>query len=113
MKHAAIYEWGGAGTVPVVFNFGGGGGAGPSATARENERLNNMLLKKQLAESGKMSGMGDFKIPPAPVYAPPPSSTSADAAAAANETRQQAVQRRGIQSTIIADRKRRTSTAVV
>jgi hypothetical protein len=76
--------------------FGGGGGGGPSKTAKENEKLNNQLLKQQLAAMGKeQPEMPAFIPPPAPKYAPPPSQTSQDAEAAAQEFRRASKMRRG------------------
>jgi hypothetical protein len=75
---------------------GGGGGGGPSKTAKENEKLNNQLLKQQLAAMGKeQPEMPAFIPPPAPKYAPPPSQTSQDAEAAAQEFRRASKMRRG------------------
>ncbi len=76
--------------------FGGGGGGGPSKTAKENEKLNNQLLKQQLAAMGKeQPEMPAFIPPPTPKYAPPPSQTSQDAEAAAQEFRRASKMRRG------------------
>ena len=102
--HNNTVMWGGAGTIPVALNFGGGA-PGPSATQKENDTLNNALLRKQLAEANKKKKEApDFKIPAAPVYASPPSSTSADAEAATRESYLASLRRRGLQQTIIANR---------
>lgn len=74
----------------------GGGQRGPSKTQRENERLNNELIKRQLEQMSKeQPEVPMFIPPPAPKYAPPPSQTSQDAEAAAFEFRKAAKMRRG------------------
>jgi hypothetical protein len=75
--------------------FGGGGG-GPSKTQKENEKLNNQLLKQQLASMSQSAPeMPAFVAPKPPKYAPPPSQTSQDAEAAAQEFRRASKMRRG------------------
>lgn len=94
MKNSALPAWH---TQPEQqHQFGGGGGGGPSKTAKENEKLNNQLLKQQLAAMGKEQPEMPMFVPPlAPKYAPPPSQTSQDAEAAAQEFRRSARMRRG------------------
>lgn len=102
MTNTTLY-WGGAHTVPTAYNFGGGGAPSQSQTSKDNERLNNALLRKQLAEANnKKNNVEALKVPPAPVYAPAPTSTNQDAAAASDEARRQAIRRRGLMSTVVA-----------
>lgn len=73
-----------------------GGGPSQSKTAKENERLNNQLLKQQLAQMSKSQPeAAPITIPKPPVYAPPPTQTSMDAEAAAQEFRRNMRRRRG------------------
>lgn len=77
-------------------NIKSGGGGGPTKTQKENDKLNNQLLKAQLKNMNKEEPeMPVYTPPPMPKYAPPPSSTSADAEAAAMEARKKAARRRG------------------
>ena len=94
MKNSAPLTWH---TQPEQqHQFGGGGGGGPSKTQRENEKLNNQLIKQQLAAMSKEAPeMPAFVAPPTPKYAPPPNQTSQDAEAAAQEFRKAAKMRRG------------------
>lgn len=73
----------------------GGGPPPKSRTERENEKLNNQMLKAQLRQLGKEQHMPVYEAPPTPKYAPPPSSTSQDTEAAAQEAMRAAKRRRG------------------
>jgi hypothetical protein len=76
--------------------FKGGKQPEQTKTQKENEKLNNQLLKQQLAAMGKEApAMPTFVAPPPPKYAPPPSQTSQDAEAAAQEFRRATKMRRG------------------
>lgn len=76
--------------------FGGGGAPEASKTAKENEKLNNQLLKQQLSQIGKTEHMPALPPIPAPQkIAPPPSATPADAEAAAREAQRRTRMRRG------------------
>lgn len=77
--------------------FGGGGAPEQSKTAKENEKLNNQMLRAQLAQIGKEPEIPAMPpIPAAPKYAPPPSSTPADAEAASREAQRRSRMRRGL-----------------
>lgn len=94
MKKSALSAW--HPQPEQQHQFGGGGGGGPSKTQRENEKLNNQLIKQQLAAMSKEAPeMPAFVAPPTPKYAPPPNQTSQDAEAAAQEFRKAAKMRRG------------------
>jgi hypothetical protein len=79
-----------------------GGPPPKSKTERENEKLNNQMLKAQLAQMGKEQEMPAYEAPPAPKYAPPPSSTSQDTEAAAQEAMRAAKRRRGFAKSRLA-----------
>lgn len=77
--------------------FRGGKAPEPSKVQKENDRLNNMLLQKQLASFGKEAPMPPVPpLPKPPKFAPPPSQTPADAEAAGREFQRNRRLRRGI-----------------
>lgn len=79
--------------------LGGGKPAGPTKTQRENDMLNNQLLKQQLAQKpAEIPAAPVLTLPPAPKYAPPPQQTSQDTDAAAREVARANRRRRGFQA---------------
>ena len=74
----------------------GGGAPGPTKTQKENDRLNNALLKQQLNQKPEeLPPPPAFAMPAAPKYAPPPSQTSQDTESAAREVARANRRRRG------------------
>lgn len=74
----------------------GGKPSGPSEQDKRNARLQEQLLKKQLAEKPPEIAMPAIEMPKPQVFAPPPQQTSQDTEAAAREMKQAMRRKRGI-----------------
>lgn len=95
-KHASMRMKAG-----TAYAFGGGGGSsGPSATQKENDRLNQQLLRKQLA--AKQEKVDPIAVPKAQKFAPAPTETSADTDQIARDFRRRSAMRQGIQKSRLA-----------
>ena len=99
MRDYSLYPQFGQPTQYLEF---GGGAPQQSAAAKENERLNTLLLRRQLAAAGKTQEVPEIPLPRAQVFAPPPQQTSQDALDSAAELRRAAARRRGFLSTQLA-----------
>lgn len=76
-----------------------------SKTQKENEKLNNQLLKYQIDQMKKgteEAAMPSYEAPEPPIYAPPPTSTPADAEAQASEYMRAMKRRRGFTKSRLA-----------
>jgi len=77
--------------------FGGGGAPKQSKVQKENEQLNNKLLRQQLEQIGKEPEVPVMApLPAQPKFAPPPSATPADAESASREAQRRTRMRRGL-----------------
>jgi hypothetical protein len=78
-------------------------GGGAPQRNREQERLQNRLMRAQLASAEKGMEFPEIEIPPPPPPPPPPpGQTATDVEDAAQNARRRAGNRKGIQTTLLA-----------